>query len=123
MAFAKNTQNKNETKASYPQFPVKALHCAICGARQVSENRILFTLKGDGFLIMNLALVSKADGEIFIASPDTQYKTTKGETKYAKCAVLFFSKEDGDKIIDVVTKNYAESQKAADFKTPHFIYE
>lgn len=118
----KSTANQTENKTTYPQFPVKDLHCAICGARQVTENRILFTLRGDGFMIMNLALVSKADGDMFIASPNTKYNTTKGETKYAKCAVLFFSKEDTGKIIDTVLAHFAENQKEADFKTPYFIY-
>lgn len=123
MAFNKKS-NATETKdkATYPQFPVEALHCAICGARQVSDNRILFTLRGDGFMIMNLALVSTQDGGTFIAMPDTSYTNKKGERQYAKSAVLFFSKEDTEKITSLVLDFYAEDYNAADFKTPHYIY-
>lgn len=123
MAFAKKTNAPGfDKKATYPQFPVKELHCAICGARKVSDNRILFTFRGDGFMIMNLALVSKQDGSTFIASPDTMYTTKKGERQYAKCAVLFFSPEDTKKITDTVLEFFEENQKDADFKTPHYIY-
>lgn len=123
MAFNKKTKAPDfDKKATYPQFPVKELHCAICGARKVSYNRILFTLRGDGFMIMNLALVSTRDGKTFIANPATMYTTKKGECQYAKCAVLFFSPEDTKRITDTVLEFYEEDQKNADFKTPHYIY-
>lgn len=124
MAFNKNAKNApiSADKPTYPQFPVRKLHCAICGARKVSENRILFTFRGDGFMIMNLALVSTQDGKMFIASPDTSYTNKKGERQFSKCALLFFSKTDCDKIIDTVLDNYAEDIKDVDFKTPHYIY-
>lgn len=123
MAFTKKTNALSSAdKPTYPQFPVRELHCAICGARQVSDNRILFTLRGDGFMIMNLALVSTQDGGTFIAMPDTSYTNKKGERQYAKSAVLFFSKEDTEKITSLVLDFYAEYVKNADFKTPHYIY-
>lgn len=109
-------------KATYPQFPVKDLHCAICGARKVSDNRILFTFRGDGFLVMNMALVSTQNGSTFIACPDTSYTNKKGERQYSKYAVLFFSRSDTEKIKEVVLDNYAEDQREADFKTNHYIY-
>lgn len=124
MAFKKNAKNApiSADKPTYPQFPVEGLHCAICGARQVSDNRILFTFRGDGFMVMNLALVSKQDGSTFIASPDTSYTDKKGERQFSKCAVLFFSPEDTKKITEVVLDNYAEDFRKADFQTPHYIY-
>lgn len=124
MAFTKKTNAPiSADKPTYPQFPVRELHCAICGARKVSDSRILFTLRGDGFMVMNLALVSCDDGTIFIAMPDSSYTNKKGERQYSKCAVLFFSKADGEKISTVVLDNYAEDAKSADFKTPHYIYD
>lgn len=123
MAFNKKTSAPDfDKKATYPQFPVKDLHCAICGARKVSDNRILFTFRGAGFLIMNMALVSTQDGSTFIASPDTSYTNKKGERQYSKNAILFFSKSDTEKITEVVLDNYAEDQRKADFKTLHYIY-
>lgn len=124
MGFNKNAKNApiSDNKPTYPQFPVRELHCAICGARQVSENRILFTFRGDGFMVMNLALISTKEGETFIACPDTRYQTKDGEYKYSKCAVLFFSPTDTDKITAAVLANYAEDAKKADFQTPHYIY-
>ena len=124
MAFNKNTKNApiSADKSTYPQFPVRELHCAICGARKVSDNRILFTFRGDGFLIMNMALVSTQDDSTFIASPDNMYTNKKGERQYSKCALLFFSKADMKAITKVVLDNYAEDQRKADFKTPHYIY-
>lgn len=123
MAFNKKSNAPiSADKPIYPQFPVKELHCAVCGARQVTPNRILFTLRGDGFMVMNLALVSMQDGSTFIACPDTTYTNKKGERQYSKCAVLFFSKADTEKITAVVLDNYAEGTKDADFKTPHYIY-
>ena len=124
MAFNKNAKNApiSADKPTYPLFPVKELHCAICGARQVSDNRILFTFRGAGFLIMNMALVSTRDGSTFIASPDTMYTNKKGERQYSKSAVLFFSKDDAAKITEVVLDNYVEDLRKADFKTPHYIY-
>lgn len=124
MAFNKNAKNApiSADKPTYPLFPVKELHCAICGARKVSDNRILFTFRGDGFLVMNMALVSTQDGNTFIACPDTSYTNKKGERQYSKCAVLFFSKADTEKITEVVLDNYVEDQRKADFKTPHYIY-
>ena len=124
MAFKKNTKNApiSDDKPTYPLFPVRELHCAICGARKVSDNRILFTLRGAGFMIMNLALVSTRDGSTFIASPEISYTNKTGERQYSKCAVLFFSKDDAAKITEVVLDNYAEDQRKADFKTPHYIY-
>lgn len=121
MAFNKNVPI-SANKPTYPHFPVRELHCAICGARKVSDNRILFTLRGDGFMIMNLALVSCDDGTVFIAMPDSSYTNKKGERQYSKCAVLFFSKADGEKISTVVLDNYAEDVKSADFKIPYYIY-
>lgn len=111
-----------DKKATYPQFPVKELHCAICGARKVSGNRILFTFRGDGFIVMNMALVSTQDGNTFIACPDTSYTNKNGERQYSKYTVLFFSKADSEKITEVVLDNYAEDQRKADFKTNHYIY-
>ena len=124
MAFNMNAKNApiSADKPTYPQFPVREMHCAICGARKVSDNRILFTFRGAGFLIMNMALVSTQDGSTFIASPDNMYTNKKGERQYSKCAVLFFSKDDAAKITEVVLDNYAEDQRKADFKTPHYIY-
>lgn len=124
MAFNKNAKNVpiSADKPTYPQFPVRDLHCAICGARKVSDNRILFTFRGDGFLIMNMALVSAQDGTVFIACPDTSYTDKKGNRKYSKSAVLFFSKADGEKIAGVVLDFYVEDAKNADFHTPHYIY-
>lgn len=124
MAFNKNAKNApiSSDKPTYPLFPVKELHCAICGARKVSDNRILFTFRGAGFLIMNMALVSTQDGSTFIACPDTMYTNKKGERQYSKCAVLFFSKADTEKITEVVLDNYAEDSRKADFKTLHYIY-
>lgn len=124
MAFNKNAKNApiSADKPTYPQFPVKELHCAVCGARQVSDNRILFTLRGDGFMVMNLALVSCNDGTIFIGMPDSSYTNKKGERQFAKCAVLFFSKADTEKITTVVLDNYVKDIKDVDFKTPHYIY-
>lgn len=124
MAFNKNAKNApiSADKPTYPLFPVRELHCAICGARQISDNRILFTLRGAGFMIMNLSLVSTQDGSTFIASPDTMYTNNKGERQYSKCAVLFFSKTDTEKITEVVLDNYAEDHRKADFKTLHYIY-
>lgn len=124
MAFNKNAKNApiSADKPTYPLFPVRELHCAICGARKVSDNRILFTLSGAGFMIMDLALVSTKDGSTFIACPDTSYTDKKGERKYSKCAVLFFSKADAEKITKVVLDNYEEDYRKADFKTPHYIY-
>lgn len=124
MAFNKNAKNApiSADKPSYPQFPVRELHCAICGARKVSDNRILFTIRGDGFMIMNLALVSMQDGGTFIASPTTMYPNKKGEKQYSKNAILFFSKADTEKITEVVLDNYADDQRKADFKTSHYIY-
>lgn len=124
MAFNKNAKNApiSADKPTYPLFPVKELHCAICGARKVSDNRILFTFRGAGFLIMNMALVSMQDGSTFIASPDTMYTNKKGERQYSKCAVLFFSKADTEKITEVVLDNYAEDSRKADFKVLHYIY-
>ena len=124
MAFNKNAKNApiSADKPTYPQFPVRDLHCAICGARKVSDNRILFTFRGDGFLVMNMALVSTQDGNTFIACPDTSYTNKKGERQYSKYAVLFFSKADTEKITEVVLDNYAEDQRKADFKTNHYIY-
>ena len=124
MAFNKNAKNApiSADKPTYPLFPVRELHCAICGARKVSNNRILFTFRGDGFLVMNMALVSMQDGSTFIACPDTSYTNKKGERLYSKCAVLFFSKDDAAKITEVVLDNYVEDQRKADFKTPHYIY-
>lgn len=124
MAFNKNAKNApiSADKPTYPQFPVRELHCAICGARQVSDNRILFTLRGDGFMVMNLALVSCDDGSTFIGMPDSSYTNKKGERQFSKCAVLFFSKADTENITTVVLDNYAEDIKNVDFKTPHYIY-
>ena len=124
MAFNKNAKNApiSADKPTYPLFPVRELHCSICGARKVSNNRILFTFRGAGFLIMNMALVSTQDGSTFIASPDNMYTNKKGERQYSKCAVLFFSKDDAAKITEVVLDNYAEDQRKADFTTPHYIY-
>lgn len=123
MAFNKKMNAPDfDKKAIYPQFPVRDLHCAICGARKVSDNRILFTFRGDGFLVMNMALVSMQDGNTFIACPDTSYTNKKGERQYSKCAVLFFSKADTERITEVVLDNYAEDQRKADFKTLHYIY-
>lgn len=124
MAFNKNAKNApiSADKPTYPQFPVRELHCAVCGARKVSGNRILFTFRGDGFLVMNMALVSTQDGSTFIACPDTSYTNKKGARQYSKCAVLFFSKTDTEKITEVVLDNYAEDQRKADFKIPHYIY-
>ena len=123
-AFNKNAKNApiSSDKPTYPLFPVKELHCAICGARKVSDNRILFTFRGDGFLVMNMALVSTRDGSTFISCPDTSYTDKTGERQYSKCAVLFFSKADTEKITEVVLDNYAEDSRKADFKTPHYIY-
>lgn len=125
MAFNKNAKNAPipTDKPTYPQFPVKELHCAICGARKVTDNRILFSFRGDGFIVMNMALVSTQNGNTFIACPDTSYTDKKGERRYSKCAVLFFSKADTEKITAVVLDNYVEDSKAADFKTPHYIYD
>ena len=124
MAFNKNAKNApiSADKPTYPLFPVRELHCAICGARQVSDNRILFTLRGAGFMIMNLALVSTRDGSTFIACPDTSYTNKKGDRQYSKNAILFFSNDDAEKITEVVLHNYADDQRKADFKTPHYIY-
>ena len=128
MAFNENAKNAKNApisadKPTYPLFPVRELHCAICGARQVSDNRILFTLRGAGFMIMNLALVSTQDGSTFIACPEISYTNKKGERQYSKCTILFFSKADTEKITEVVLDNYAEDQRKADFKTPHYIYD
>ena len=124
MAFNKNAKNApiSADKPTYPLFPVRELHCAICGARKVSDNRILFTFRGAGFLIMNMALVSTRDGSTFIDSPDIMYINKKGERQYSKCAVFFFSKDDAAKITEVVLDNYANDQRKADFMTPHYIY-
>lgn len=124
MAFNKNTENApiSSDKPTYPLFPVRELHCAICGARKVSDNRILFTFRGAGFLIMNMALVSMRDGSTFISCPDTSYTDKTGKRQYSKCAVLFFSKADTEKITEVVLDNYAEDSRKADFKNLHYIY-
>lgn len=124
MAFNKNAKNApiSSDKPTYPLFPVRELHCAICGARKVSNNRILFTFRGAGFLVMNMALVSMQDGSTFISCPDTSYTDKTGKRQYSKCAVLFFSKADTEKITEVVLDNYAEDSRKADFKTLHYIY-
>lgn len=123
MAFNKKTREPGfDKKAIYPQFPVKELNCAICGARKVSPSRILFTFKGDGFLIMNMALVSTNDGSTFISGPYKMYTNKKGEQQYSKVAMLFFSPEDTKKITETVLEFYEENQKDADFKTSHYIY-
>lgn len=124
MAFNKNAKNApiSADKPTYPQFPVRELHCAICGARKVSDNRILFSFRGDGFIVMNMALVSMQDGSTFISCPDTSYTDKTGKRQFSKSAVLFFSKADTEKITGVVLDFYAEDVKAADFKTSHYIY-
>lgn len=124
MAFNKNAKDApiSADKPTYPLFPVRELHCAICGARLVSDNRILFTFRGAGFLIMNMSLVSTRDGSTFIACPDAYYTNKNGERQYYKCAVLFFSKADTEKITEVVLDNYADDHRKADFKTLHYIY-
>lgn len=124
MAFNKNAKNApiSSDKPTYPLFPVRELHCAICGARKVSDNRILFSFRGDGFIVMNMALVSMQDGSTFISCPDTSYTDNTGKRQYSKCTVLFFSKADAEKITKVVLDNYAEDSRKADFKIPHYIY-
>lgn len=124
MAFNMNAKNApiSADKPTYPLFPVKELHCAICGARKVSDNRILFTFRGAGFIVMNMALVAMQDGSTFISCPDISYTNNKGQRQYSKCAVLFFSKADTEKITEVVLDNYAEDSRKADFKALHYIY-
>lgn len=125
MAFNKNAKNApiSADNPTYPLFPVKELNCSICGARKVSDKRILFTFRGEGFIVMNLALVSMQDGSTFIASPTNMYTNKKGEKQYFKNAVLFFSRGDTEKITEVVLDNYADDPRNADFQTLHYIYD
>ena len=118
MAFATKNNQNTTSKQNLPTLDLRALHAAVVGARRISDNVVVFTLRLDGLSLYNMRCVyKKKDDSLFITPPQTKYND-----KYYDTMGLFLSAEDMKKLCTVICANYAEKGEDVDYKKAVPVY-